>query len=89
MGKMSDKEKENIILKAVEAIQESINQIQVNPDFYLGVLRSGQTVRLGKFRSLVRGNKPFFDISVIIIKYQLCIKLFIWFGFVDVFIILK
>ena len=30
MGKMSDKEKENIILKAVEAIQESINQIQVN-----------------------------------------------------------
>ena len=30
MGKISDKEKENIILKAVEAIQESINQIQVN-----------------------------------------------------------
>jgi len=32
MGKMSDKEKENIILKAVEAIQESINQIQVKID---------------------------------------------------------
>ena len=31
MGKISDKEKENIILKAVEAIQESINQIQVKP----------------------------------------------------------
>ena len=89
MGKMSDKEKENIILKAVEAIQDSINQIQVIPDFYLGVLRSGPTVRFGKIRSLVRGNKRFFDISVITIKYQLCIKLFIWFGFVYVFTILK
>ena len=49
MGKTSDKEKENIILKAVEAIQESINQIQVNPDFYLGKFGLDPTV----------GSQPF------------------------------